>query len=75
LAFRRTRLAGVGGRLRGLDPQAVLGRGYALVSRRAGGQIVTRRELVAAGELLDIRVSDGVFGARVEGDTGEGCIP
>ncbi len=66
LAFRRARLAGLGGRLRGLDPQAVLERGYALVSRRANGQIVTRRGAVAAGEWLDIRVSDGVFGARVE---------
>jgi len=68
LAFGRARLAGLDGRLRSLDPQTVLNRGYALVSRRADGQIVTRRSKVQAGDLLDIRVSDGVFGACAEGD-------
>jgi len=66
LAYWRAHVDGQAGRLRGLDPQAVLNRGYALVSRRDTASVVARRDQVQAGDLLDVRVSDGVFGAMVE---------
>lgn len=53
-------------RLRGLDPQAVLVRGYAIVSRRDTGRTVSSLAHIERGMPLDVRVQDGVFGAIVE---------
>ena len=50
--------------LRSLDPQATLGRGYALVQR--DGHAVTSVREVTVGERLGVRVSDGEFPVRVE---------
>jgi exodeoxyribonuclease VII large subunit len=49
-------------RLAGLSPLAVLGRGYALVTRRDDGRIVSRVRLAA--EDMRVRVSDGEFDVR-----------
>jgi exodeoxyribonuclease VII large subunit len=48
-----------------LSPQAVLDRGYALLSD-AEGTLIRRREQVAAGNRLRARVADGEFGVLVE---------
>jgi exodeoxyribonuclease VII large subunit len=48
-----------------LSPQAVLDRGYALLSD-AEGTLVRRRDQVAAGDRLRARVADGEFAVRVE---------
>jgi len=56
--------AGLARRLYGLDPLAILGRGYALV-RRADGSLVRSIGAVEMGERIDVRVSDGEFGAQV----------
>jgi exodeoxyribonuclease VII large subunit len=48
-----------------LSPQAVLDRGYALLSD-AEGALVRRREQVTAGDRLRARVADGEFGVLVE---------
>jgi exodeoxyribonuclease VII large subunit len=53
-------------RLESLNPSAVLQRGYAVVRRRDTGQVITRPSQVRAGDPLDIRVSEGSFGAVVE---------
>ncbi|HEX9114838.1 MAG TPA: exodeoxyribonuclease VII large subunit, partial [Anaerolineae bacterium] len=62
LGTLRGRLQGQKLFLAGLDPTAVLGRGYAIVSTPAG-LIVTSTTQVAAGDLLHVRVADGTFEA------------
>ena len=49
-------------RLEALNPLAVLGRGYAVVTRKEDGSVVSRIEQ-AAGE-MKVRVSDGEFDVR-----------
>ena len=49
-------------RLEALNPLAVLGRGYAVVTRKDDGSVVSRVEQ-AAGE-MKVRVSDGEFDVR-----------
>ncbi len=48
-----------------LSPQAVLGRGYAVVQRLDGG-IVARVRDAGAGDLVSIRVQDGALAAEVK---------
>ncbi|MGC8827922.1 MAG: exodeoxyribonuclease VII large subunit, partial [Anaerolineae bacterium] len=66
LAIARERVQQYWARLEGLNPSAVLQRGYAVVRRRDTGQVVTRPAQVQAGDPLDICVSEGSFGAIVE---------
>ncbi|MGQ9517696.1 MAG: exodeoxyribonuclease VII large subunit [Anaerolineae bacterium] len=66
LAISRERIRQLGARLEGLNPSAVLGRGFAVVRRRDTGQVVTNAGQVRAGDTLDIRVHEGSFGAVVE---------
>jgi exodeoxyribonuclease VII large subunit len=66
LQLSRARLAGLEQRLSALNPLSVLGRGFAVVSR-SDGELVRRVSQVSDGEALDVRVSDGTFGVRVEG--------
>jgi exonuclease VII large subunit len=47
---------------------AVLRRGYALVTRQADGVLVSRVNQVKSGDGIQIRVSDGTFGAVVSKD-------
>lgn len=59
LALRRTRLAGLLGRLDSLSPLAVLARGYAMVRRERDGTILRRPQEAPAGERLRIRLAEG----------------
>jgi exodeoxyribonuclease VII large subunit len=61
----RERVAGLERRLQGLNPYAILDRGYAVVRRRDGSVIRVTAQAVA-GEPIDVRVSDGSFPARIE---------
>jgi exodeoxyribonuclease VII large subunit len=61
----RSGLSGLQGYLAALNPHAVLERGYAVVSK-ADGATVSRVGQITPGEELQVRVSDGRFGARVE---------
>jgi exodeoxyribonuclease VII large subunit len=65
LDLRRARLEGQSLRLSALNPQAIFRRGYALVTQ-SGGRVVRSVGQVASGEALDVRVSDGTFGVRVQ---------
>jgi exodeoxyribonuclease VII large subunit len=56
--------------LASLDPTAVLGRGYAIVSR-SNGVIVSSLAEIALHDPLRVRVSDGTFGVQVT--NGEGA--
>lgn len=65
LALRQTRLQGLTARLRSLDPQAVLARGYAIVRRAEDQEIITTVGQVQSGQRLQITVSDGDFESEV----------
>jgi len=64
LQIHKTRLAGLEQRLKTLNPQSILERGFALV-RGSEGRLVRSVEQVHPGEDLQVRVSDGEFGVRV----------
>ena len=67
LAARRARRGSGAGRLRALDPLAILARGYAVVYREgAPGSPLTDAAAVRAGERLKIRLARGGIGAVVE---------
>jgi exodeoxyribonuclease VII large subunit len=66
LALRRERLGGLMGRLAGVSPLGTLERGYAIVRHRETGDIVCSVAQVAPGDALDVRVTDGDFGVKVE---------
>jgi exodeoxyribonuclease VII large subunit len=57
--LRRARLVGSSAQLAALNPLATLGRGYAVIRRAAGGQIVSDPSQVAAGEALVVTVAGG----------------
>ena len=65
LVVERTRLDGLDYRLSALNPRAVLGRGYAIVSQ-SDGSVVRKVQQVSPNEPLDVRVSDGQFGVVVK---------
>jgi exodeoxyribonuclease VII large subunit len=64
LVLRRARLQAYTQRLESLNPLAVLGRGYAIVTLN-DGELVRSVGQVKVGQALDVRVSDGSFAARV----------
>ncbi len=65
LQLAAARLGGLANRLQALSPLGVLERGYALVTRRRDGRLVTSRAQATVGEALAVRVRDGTFAARV----------
>ena len=67
LRLQRAAVAGLTKTLRAVGPQAVLGRGYAVVSRMADGTLIRSVTQVEHGEAISVRVSDGDFGAQVTG--------
>lgn len=69
LEIRRARLAGFELRLASINPNAVLSRGYAIVSHPDGRLVHSVRQVNVKDDLL-VRVSDGRFEVQVE-NTGE----
>ncbi len=65
LELRRERLEGLGMRLSTLSPEGVLERGYAIVQREEGQEVVRSVSQVSGGDGLRVTVSDGAFGAKV----------
>jgi exodeoxyribonuclease VII large subunit len=61
---KRAELEKTAGRLQVLSPLKTLQRGYAIV--RTDTRVVTSSADVEPGTLVDVRVADGAFGARVE---------
>ena len=68
LALRQAALRGVIQTLSAVGPETVMARGYAVVRRLPGGDVVRSIAQETAGDSLGVRVSDGSFGARVEGN-------
>lgn len=62
---RLGRVDGCAGRLRSLDPQSTLARGYAVVQVRNSKEAVTSIGQVKGKERLDVYVKDGKFPAEV----------
>jgi exodeoxyribonuclease VII large subunit len=67
LALQKSQFNGLEQRLSALSPLAVLGRGYAIVSRR-NGRLVRSVRQVSPGDPLTVRVSDGEFDVLVKPD-------
>lgn len=65
LLLKRARLSNLKGRSDALNPEAVLRRGFAVITRR-DGELIRRVEQVHAGDRLQARVSDGQFDVQVE---------
>ena len=61
---RRAGLEQTAGRLRALSPRSTLNRSYAIV--RAKDEIVRSPAAVESGDAIDVEVSEGRFGARVD---------
>jgi len=57
--LQSTHVKGMQKRLAALSPQAVLARGYAVVTRKEDGTVVSR--IAQASDLMNVRVSDGEF--------------
>ncbi|MDD5467671.1 MAG: exodeoxyribonuclease VII large subunit [Anaerolineales bacterium] len=64
--LQRARLAGLQHRLAALNVQAILDRGFALVTKQ-DGSLVRQRSQALPGEEINIQVSDGTFEAQVKG--------
>jgi exodeoxyribonuclease VII large subunit len=67
LRLERTQVLGLEQRLNALNPEAVLGRGYAVVSG-SDGEVIRRVAQASLGDRVNVRVSDGAFSAEVVGD-------
>lgn len=59
IILQRKHIEGIGKRLEALSPLAVLGRGYAVVTRKDDGSVVSR--VAQASGAMKVRVSDGEF--------------
>ena len=70
----RLNVEGVQQRLRGLDPVAAMGRGFAIVELVASGEVVTSPKQAGPGAPLKITVKDGVM-AAVTGGVSNGRKP
>jgi exodeoxyribonuclease VII large subunit len=68
----RQRLESAAGRLHGLSPLAVLGRGYSLTRRLDDLSVVRRAEQVAQGDWIVTQIQNGRVVSRVEAVTPEG---
>jgi len=66
LALLREHLVGMRLRLQALSPKSTLNRGYAVVSRRDTGAVVTHTAQVVSGDGIHVRVSDGHFTGVVD---------
>jgi len=55
----RQSVESIADRLRALDPEAILSRGYSLAFKRDSGELVTRTGQVSSGDVIDLQVTDG----------------
>lgn len=59
-------VAGMRNRLDALNPLAVLSRGYAVVTQKSDGRVISRVAQAKNGQSIQVRVSDGRFDATVD---------
>lgn len=68
LARKTTSLESTHAALTALNPMAVLARGYSMVTRPLDGEVVTSMAQIAPGMDVHVRLSDGEFAAKVQGE-------
>ncbi|MDH7488080.1 MAG: exodeoxyribonuclease VII large subunit [Anaerolineae bacterium] len=68
LSHSKGALKAAADRLHSASPQATLARGYAIVSLRPSGRLVTSTRHVRPGDAIRVQVSDGAFHGRVAED-------
>jgi exodeoxyribonuclease VII large subunit len=61
IQLQSTQVKGMQRRLEALSPLAVLSRGYAVVTRKNDGKVVSRVADTDTSEVMNVRVSDGEF--------------
>ncbi len=66
IALRREQLAGLAHALHALSPLGTLARGYAILRRVSEGEVIRDAAQVAEGDLIEARLGQGGFTARVE---------
>ena len=66
IALRREHLAGLALALDALSPLGTLARGYAILRRVPEGEVIRDAAQVAEGDLIEARLGQGGFTARVE---------
>jgi exodeoxyribonuclease VII large subunit len=66
LALESAHLAGMGSRLEALNPQAVLRRGFAVVTRPEDGKVVLTARQAPGGSDLHVRLSEGSLDVKVQ---------
>jgi exodeoxyribonuclease VII large subunit len=69
LALKTAAVGGLIQTLQAVGPDTVLARGYAVVRDSADGSVVRSVSQVSAGDELQVRVSDGDFGAQATGES------
>jgi len=67
VALRREQLAGLAHALDALSPLGTLARGYAILRRQPGGEVIRDLEQVEEGDLVEARLAQGTLTARIEG--------
>ena len=67
LSLWRERVSGLGMGLQALDPGSILQRGYSIVQKQTGGDVVSKTAQATSGDQLKVTVSDGAFPATVGG--------
>lgn len=67
--LQSARLHGMERRLEALSPLAVLARGYAVVTRKDDGSVVSRVAQAQPGQQITIRISDGEVDAEIKNRT------
>ena len=65
LQLQSAHVRGMQKRLEALSPLAVLSRGFAVVTRKDDGSVVSRVAHAAQGKQIQVRVSDGQFDAEI----------
>jgi exodeoxyribonuclease VII large subunit len=64
LELRQARVSSLASRLKVLNPNQILERGYAIVNRERDGKVITDTGEIKPGEKLQVRVKTGTFGAK-----------
>ena len=66
IKLQQKHLEGTQKRLAALSPLAVLSRGYAVVTRKNDGSVISHTAQAKAGQEIQIRVADGQFEAEIK---------
>ena len=65
IQLQSSHVKGMQKRLQALNPAAVLARGYAVVTRKDDGSVISRVAQAEQGKQIQVRVSDGQFDAEI----------